>query len=182
MTGQRAADEEQATPAAEEAAGATESAEEASERVSEDLDELAQAQRERDEYLELAQRTRADFDNYRKRVAGEAKAAQARGKGEFARELIPVIDTLEQAFESANDDGPLARGIKLVLAQLAETLERAGIESYDPAGQGFDPNLHEAVSALETESVAPGTVLETLARGYRLDGQVLRPARVVVSK
>lgn len=151
------------------------------EEVSRDLDELAQTQRQRDEYLELAQRTRADFENYRKRVAGDAKAASVRGKAELARELLPVIDSLEQALASADDDGPLAKGIRLVLGQFGETLSRAGIESYDPAGQAFDPNLHEAVSTLESDSAA-GTVLETLARGYRLDGQVLRPARVVVSK
>ena len=178
MSEQRAAPEEEQTTPAADAAGAAE----AEAAVEEDLDQLAQAQRERDEYLELAQRTRADFDNYRKRVAGEAQAAAVRGRAELAKELIPVLDSLEQAIENADGNDPLAKGIKLVLTQLNELLGRAGIESYDPTGQAFDPNLHEAVSTMETASVADGTVLETLARGYSLDGQVLRPARVVVSK
>jgi molecular chaperone GrpE len=160
-----------------------ESAESVSERVADDLDELAEARRERDEYLDLAQRTRADFDNYRKRVAAEAKAAAARGKAELARELIPVVDSLERAIDSTEGaDENLVRGMVLVLDELGATLGRAGVESYDPAGEAFDPNLHEALSTQEVEGSDPGTVIETVDRGYRLDGQVLRPARVVVSK
>jgi molecular chaperone GrpE len=151
--------------------------------VAEDLDELAEAKRERDEYLDLAQRTRADFENYRKRVAAEAKAAAARGKSELAGELIPVVDTLERAIDSIEGaDENVVRGLVLVLDELSATLGRAGVESYDPTGQPFDPNLHEALSTHEVEGSDPGTVVETVDRGYRLDGQVLRPARVVVSK
>lgn len=170
-----------------------ESAESASERVSTpvpasetpagDLDELAEARRERDEYLDLAQRTQADFENYRKRVATEAQAATVRGKSELARELIPVMDSLERAIGSTEGaDENLVRGMVLVLEELRAILGRAGVESYDPTGQPFDPNLHEALSAQEAEGSDPGTVIETVDRGYRLDGQVLRPARVVVSK
>ncbi len=79
-------------------------------------------------------------------------------------------------------DQNLVRGVVLVLDELNSTLGRAGVESYDPNGEPFDPNLHEAVSAQEAEGTDSGTVIETLDRGYRLDGQVLRPARVVVSK
>ena len=189
MSDQRAAPEEQTTPAAE-AAGAEEAeaaVEEGNTTVSASADapadELAKAQRERDEYLELARRTRADFDNYRKRVAADAQAATARGKAELARELIPVLDSLERAIDGMEGaDQNLVRGVVLVLDELSSTLGRAGVESYDPSGERFDPNLHEAVSAQEAEGTESGTVIETLDRGYRLDGQVLRPARVVVSK
>lgn len=146
-------------------------------------DELTQAQRERDEYLALAQRTRADFENYRKRAAAEGQAATARGKAELARELIPVVDSLERAIDGMEGaDENLIRGVILVLDELSATLGRAGVESFDPRGEAFDPNVHEAVSAQEAEGTDSGTVIETLDRGYRLDGQVLRPARVVVSK
>jgi molecular chaperone GrpE len=153
----------------------------AAEAVSEDLDELTQAKQERDSYLELAQRTKADFDNYRKRVAKEAGDAVARGRAELARDLIPVLDNLERAVESAAGDA-LSKGVALVLEDLRTVLERAGVTAYDPAGEPFDPAWHEALSTKPADGGEPGTVVETLERGYRLDGQVLRPARVVVSE
>jgi molecular chaperone GrpE len=158
--------------------GATERAGEA---VEQDLDALTATQRERDEYLELAQRTKADFDNYRKRVAKEASDAVVRGRAELARDLVPVLDNLERAVDAAADD-PLSRGVALVLEELRATLKRAGVEAYDPVGEKFDPAWHEALSTKPSAGEETGTVVETLERGYRLDGQVLRPARVVVSE
>ncbi len=156
------------------------------ERVSEDIDELEQALRERDKYLELAQRTHADFDNYRKRVARDASEAIKRGRAEVARDLIPVIDNLERAIAAArtegSDPGALARGVELVHEELRSSLRRAGVEAYDPTGEPFDPAWHEALSTRPAEDNAAGTVVETLERGYRLDDQVLRAARVVVSE
>ena len=178
---------EQGAPAgasAEQAAAGGDDA--AAERVEADLDELTAAKRERDEYLELAQRTRADFDNYRKRVAHDAAEAQRRGKAELARELVPVLDNLERALDATESNGggdsSLAKGVTLVRDELRATLERAGVEAYDPTGEAFDPSWHEAISTRADEEAKAGTVLETLERGYRLDGQVLRPARVVVSE
>ena len=155
---------------------------EASEQVEKDLDELTATKRERDEYLELAQRTRADFDNYRKRVAKESAEATARGKAELAKQLLPVVDNLERALEAA-DAGPgsLAKGVALVLEELRGKLQEAGVEPYDPLGERFDPELHEALSTRAEEGTDAGQVLETVEKGYRLNGQVLRPARVVVS-
>jgi molecular chaperone GrpE len=182
---------------AAEAAAEHERTEQAEQQVEHDLDELAAARRERDEYLELARRTKADFENYRKRVSREASDAAVRGKASLARELIPVLDNLERALQAAgvgdggSADAPsevvspkeaLGRGVALVEAELRATLERAGVESYDPTGEPFDPSWHEALSTLPREGIAAGTVVETLERGYRLDGQVLRPARVVVSE
>jgi molecular chaperone GrpE len=168
-------------PTPEEAVVEETETEAAAEAVSEDLDELTATKQERDSYLELAQRTKADFDNYRKRVAKEAGDAVARGRAELARELIPVVDNLERAVDSAADDA-LSKGVVLVLAELRSVLKRAGVEAYDPAGERFDPAWHEALSTKPAEGGEPGTVVETLERGYRLDGQVLRPARVVVSE
>ena len=157
----------------------------AAETVERDLDELGEAKRERDEYLELAQRTRADFENYRKRVAKETSDALARGKAELARELLPVIDNLERALSAGSDPaahGALVEGVGLVLDELRGRLGDAGVESFDPAGERFDPQLHEALSTQPAEGAEAGIVLETLQKGYRLNGQVLRPAKVVVSK
>jgi molecular chaperone GrpE len=176
------------TAATNTAAGADGGAEDgngAADQVERDLDDLGETKRERDEYLELAQRTRADFENYRKRVAKETSEARARGKAELARELLPVIDNLERALESGSDPGahePLVKGVGLVLEELRGRLAGAGVEAFDPKGQKFDPKLHEALSAQSAEGTEPGLVIETLEKGYRLNGQVLRPARVVVSK
>ena len=157
---------------------------EAEEQVERDLDELGEARRERDEYLQLAQRTRADFDNYRKRVARETSEALARGKAELARELLPVIDNLERALQAGEDRSAheaLVRGVALVHDELRGRLQGAGVEAFDPTGEPFDPQLHEALSTQPAPGTDPGVILETVEKGYRLNGQVLRPARVVVS-
>jgi molecular chaperone GrpE len=144
---------------------------------------LAGAQKERDEYLELAKRTKADFENYRKRVAADVQAAQARGKAEVAREVIEAVDNLERALEAAEgEDGEsLAAGVEMVLGGLRETLRRNGIEAVDPEGERFDPNRHEALSTMPVEGTESGTVVEVMQKGYRLGEQLIRPARVVVS-
>jgi molecular chaperone GrpE len=153
--------------------------------VERDLDELGEAKRERDEYLELAQRTKADFENYRKRVARETAEALARGKAELARDLLPAIDNLERALEAGQDaaaHAALVEGVGMVRDELHSRLEGAGVESFDPTGERFDPQLHEALQTRPDEGTEPGVVLETLEKGYRLNGQVLRAAKVVVSQ
>jgi len=144
----------------------------------EESKELEALKAERDDYLALAQRTQADFENYRKRVARESAEAEARGRGELAKGLLPVLDNLDRALAAANaEEDHLAAGVRLVREELAGVLSRAGIESYSPAGEAFDPDWHEAMMTRPGEE---GLVLEVLEKGYRLNGQVLRPARVVV--
>lgn len=152
--------------------------------VERDLDGLlAETERERDEYLDLAKRTKADFENYRRRVAADVQAAQVRGKSEVAREVIEAVDNLERALAAAGegDAEGLAAGVEMVLSGLRDTLARNGVEAVDPAGERFDPNLHEALSTAPAAGVEPGQVVEVMQKGYRLDGQLIRPARVVVS-
>jgi molecular chaperone GrpE len=152
--------------------------------VEEDFEALlSDAQRERDEYLELARRTKADFENFRKRVAGDAQAAQVRGKVEVAREVVDAVDNLERALEATQgDEGESLRaGVEMVLGGLRETLKRNGIEAVDPKGEKFDPNRHEALSTMAVEGTESGVVVEVMQKGYRLDEQLIRPARVVVS-
>jgi molecular chaperone GrpE len=158
---------------------------EAEEQLERDLDELAEAKRERDEYLELAQRTKADFENYRKRVAKETSEALARGKADLARQLLPAVDNLERALEAGSDasaHGALVEGVAMVRDELHKRLEGAGVEAFDPRGERFDPQLHEALSTRADEGTESGVVLETVEKGYRLNGQVLRAAKVVVSQ
>lgn len=151
--------------------------------VENDLDALlSDTQKERDEYLELARRTKADFENFRKRVAGDVQAAQARGKIEVAREVIDAVDNLERALEAADGDGEgLRSGVEMVLKGLRETLDRNGIDVVDPSGEKFDPNRHEALSTQPVEGTESGVVVEVLQKGYALGDQLVRPARVVVS-
>ena len=149
-----------------------------------DLDALLEdVKRERDEYLELAQRAKADFENYRKRAAREAADAERRGKLALARELVPSIDNLERALRDAEEGSEVGRGLELVHGELVATLGRAGVEAFDPAGERFDPAHSEVIStAPASDGVDAGTVIETVERGYRSDGTVLRPARVIVSE
>jgi molecular chaperone GrpE len=148
----------------------------------EDEDPLARLQRERDEYLALAQRAQADFENYRKRAAREAAAAGERAKSGLVRELLPVVDNLERALASAEEsEQHLAEGVRLVHSELIAVLERNGVEQFDPSGERFDPTEHEALSMREQDGSASGLVIDVVEKGYRANGTVLRPARVVVS-
>lgn len=145
-------------------------------------DPLARAERERDEYLDLARRAQADFENYRKRAARESAAAGGRAKSGLVRELLPVVDNLERALSSAAEsEQHLAEGVRLVHSELVAVLERNGVEQFDPSGERFDPAEHEAVSMRSAEGAEPGVVMDVMEKGYRSNGTVLRPARVVVS-
>jgi molecular chaperone GrpE len=145
-------------------------------------DPLARAARERDEYLDLARRAQADFENYRKRAAKEAAAAGERAKSGLVRELLPVVDNLERALASASEgEQHLAEGVRLVHSELVAVLERNGVEQFDPAGERFDPSEHEALSMREQDGAESGLVLDVVEKGYRANGTILRPARVVVS-
>jgi molecular chaperone GrpE len=164
-------------------------------KLEHDLDELAAKAEKADEYLELAQRTKADFENYRKRATREAAAAQERGIAKLAKELLPAVDNLDRALEAAqatgatgadgtgrdNGTATLISGIKLVHDDVIAALGRAGIEGFSPKGERFDPQLHEAIAQTPAEGAESGTVVEVYQRGYRLGEVVIRPARVVVA-
>ncbi len=146
-----------------------------------DVDELLATAAKRDEYLALAQRTQADFENYRKRVARDLAAAQERGVSKLARELLPALDNLDRALEAAEAGDPLLEGVRLVRAELTAALARVGIESFAPGGEQFDPEQHEAIAQQPFDGVDSGKVAEVYQQGYRLNGTVIRPARVVVA-
>ena len=144
-------------------------------------DPLAKLAAERDEYLQLAQRAQADFENYRKRAAKDMAAAGARAKIGLVRDLLPVIDNLERALASADGDSALAQGVRLVLSDLNGVLAREGVSTLEPDGEQFDPTFHEALSTRSEDGAEAGVVLDVVEKGYRLGDTVIRPARVVVS-
>jgi molecular chaperone GrpE len=155
------------------------------EEVEHDLDELLS---QRDEYLDLAKRTKADFENYRRRMGADVLAATGRGKAEVLRDVLPVLDDLERAIQAAGldpeGDSPdgLAHGVLLVFRSLRDSLVKNGVEAVDPTGERFDPQAHEALSMQAADGVESGTVVETMQKGYRLGEQLIRPARVVVAE
>lgn len=158
---------------------------EAAEVVEEELDELAAALAERDEYKDLALRAKADFENYRKRA--DRRVAETRGAAVAAviGELLPVIDNLDRAIDAAGtatDGDAFAEGVRLVHADLHAVLDRLGLTAIDPSGEQFDPNFHEAISqAPASEGHPAGSVVEVVQKGFQLGETVVRAARVVVA-
>jgi molecular chaperone GrpE len=180
------------SPSSQAAGGDPDSAPPAGEAAAEDVEKdlgvlLADAEAKRDEYLDIARRAQADFENYRKRMAAEVQAAALRGKVEVARGVVPVLDDLERALQAAgldpegdSEDG-LAHGVLLVFRNLRETLSRSGVEVVDPKGEKFDPNFAEALSTVQVEGTEAGVVVEVMQKGYRFEGLLIRPAMVVVA-
>jgi molecular chaperone GrpE len=134
------------------------------------------------DYLALAQRTQADFDNFRKRMARENAQAVDRGVAKLAKELLPALDHLELSLKAAEGHEDVVKGFALVREEFFTALAKVGIQPFSPAGEPFDPNEHEAMASQPSEDAEPGTVIEVYQQGYRLNGAVLRPARVVVAQ
>src|ERR1044072_485374 len=161
----------------------------AGEAIESDLDALlSEAEKQRDEYLDLAKRTKADFENFRKRMSAEVLAAAGRGEAEVLRDVLPVLDDLERALQAEGldpeGDSPdgLAHGVLLVFRSLRDSLTRHGIEAVDPTGEKVDPTVHGGLSTQPVEGAESGTVVETMQKGYRIGEQLIRPARVVVAE
>ena len=149
-----------------------------------EVEQPAAPEDEAQRYLALAQRTQADFDNFRKRAARDAAAAADRGVSRLAKELLPALDHLELALQAAERDAAaaeFAKGVRLVQDEMGKALARVGIEGFSPQGEKFDPSEHEAMAQQPGDGAEPGTVIAVYQQGYRLNGTVLRPARVVVA-
>ena len=151
------------------------------ELVEEQVDPLVAAQKERDEYLDALQRLKAEFDNYRKRVARERAALAAHASERLVRDLVPVLDDLERALEfaAAHEEAQLEDGVRLVHRALADALAKEGLAEIATDGK-FDPHTQEALLSQPSEA-EEGTVIQVLQKGYLLGDRVLRPARVVIS-
>jgi molecular chaperone GrpE len=147
-----------------------------------EVDELALVAAERDEYLALAQRAQADFENYRKRVARDQERLVAHAHERLVRELLPILDDLERTLEAAakHEEAALVDGVKLVEQSLRKALQKEGLVEIEADGR-FDPHVHEALLTQPEEGAEPGSVLQVVQRGYRLGDRVLRPAKVIVA-
>ena len=143
-------------------------------------DTLKEAQAKADEYLNLAQRVQADFENFRRRTKATRAEAFEDGAREFIKQLLPVVDNLERAVAQESSDETLMTGVKLVHKQLMETLEKRGVELIDRPGEKFDPNLENAVMQGTADEGEPGTVCAVLQKGYKMGDFVLRHAMVKV--
>jgi molecular chaperone GrpE len=141
---------------------------------------LAKAQENWNSYLRLA----AEFDNFRKRSEREVENARKYAIERFAQELVTVGDALEAGIAAgASNPGPaLLEGTQATLRQLHRAFEKSGIKIIDPQAQAFDPEWHEAMVAQDSADAPPNTVLSVIQKGYSLNGRLLRPARVIVSR
>jgi molecular chaperone GrpE len=151
--------------------------EEALKQVEEELEE---AQEEKEEWESKAKKIKADFENYRKKQDERKEKWQRRAEEKLAEDMIQVMDNLERAILSADEDSTLVKGVKMVADQLYEELEKRGLERIDAEGEEFDPRLHKAVDTEEHEE--EDKVLEQKRKGYMFDDKVLREAEVVVSE
>jgi molecular chaperone GrpE len=146
-------------------------------------DAVAAAQSKAQENWNNYMRAVAELDNYRKRAEREVDQARKYAIERFAQELLPVGDALEAGMRSGSaNPTALLEGAQATLKELNRAFDKAGIKIIDPTGQPFDPNWHEAMVAQESRDLAPNTVISVIQKGYSLNGRLLRPARVIVSK
>src|SRR5579871_4588758 len=146
---------------------------------------LTQLQGDLERFRDLALRSQADFDNFRKRAAREKDDAIKYANASFLERLIPILDNFELGLNAARGsaaDSPILAGMDMVAKQLTEFLTSSGVEPVNAEGQPCDPNLHEAVAQEDSATVKEGVIIRQLRRGYKLRERLLRPATVVVSK
>jgi molecular chaperone GrpE len=148
-------------------------------------EELAQMKAELNKYKDVALRSVADLDNYRKRMAREKDDAIRYANAGFLERLIPILDNFElglQAAKAAGSQSAVLDGMSMVSKQLQDFLSGCGVETIDATGQHFDPNSHEAIAQEWNEEIPEGFVIRQLRKGYKLKDRLIRPANVVVSK
>ncbi|MBB6055478.1 MAG: nucleotide exchange factor GrpE [Gammaproteobacteria bacterium] len=147
---------------------------------------LEQANSVAAEEKDRALRTVAEMENLRRRTTLDIEKAHKFALEKFATELLPVLDNLERTIQVADKQNeavkPLLEGVELTLKSMANSVAKFGVIAIDPQGQSFDPNQHQAMSMVENADVAPNTVIAVMQKGYELNGRVIRPAMVMVSK
>jgi len=135
---------------------------------------------------DAALRAQADAQNAKRRAEQDVERARKFALERFCSELLPVVDNLERALEAASGGEeaikPIAEGVELTLKSFLDALRKFNIETVDPQGEPFDPNLHQAMSMVENPDVEPNTVIAVMQKGYTLNGRLVRPAMVMVSK
>ena len=147
---------------------------------------MARLQEEVAQAKDSAMRAQAEAQNAKRRAEQEVEKARKYALERFVGELLPVVDNLERALESASGDEevvkPIAEGVELTLKSFQNALHKYNVEAVDPQGEPFDPQLHQAMSQVENPDVEPNTVIAVMQKGYTLNGRLVRPAMVMVSK
>ncbi len=155
-------------------------------RIAELEAQLEAAQQASLEERERAIRAVAEMENLRRRAAQDVEKAHKFALEKFAAELLPVLDNLERAIELADKENdtlkPMIEGVELTLKSMQSGVGKFGLVALDPTNQPFDPNAHKAMSMVPSADVAPNTVIAVMQKGYELNGRVIRPAMVMVSK
>jgi molecular chaperone GrpE len=173
------AERKEAIPHSNASAGGSPSAE--TSRPEDDGDGL---QADLDRFRDLALRSQADFENYKKRSAREKEEAIKYANSSLLERLIAIVDNFELGLEAARAEGeksPVFSGMSMVLKQLMDFLAGSGLQPIDATGQKFDPNLHEAIAHEPSDKFPEGIVLRQTRRGYKMKDRLLRPSSVVVS-
>ena len=143
---------------------------------------LEKAEKQRDEYLAMAQRAQADYQNFKRRNSATRTEAYDDGVRETIAAMLPVIDNLERAIAAADsENGALVSGVQMTLRQMLETLTRMGLEEVPALGEKFDPDIHNAVMRAPEGEGEPGQVLEVFQKGYRVKGRMIRYAMVKIA-
>ena len=149
-------------------------------------DELSQLQEDLLAARDAALRAQADAQNVKRRAEQDVEKARKFALERFASDLLPVVDNLERALEAASGDDeaikPIAEGVELTLKSFIDVLGKNKVDVVDPQGEPFDPNLYQAITMIENKEVEPNTVTAVMQKGYSLNGRLIRPAMVMVSK
>ena len=147
-------------------------------------EEMETLTRERDDYLDQLQRSRAEFSNFQKRVKAQAELDRAYAVEGLAADLLNVLDSFDRGLEVARTSGAktIVDGLEMVYKQALDVLAKHGVRPIAAEGQPFDPSQHEAIAQQPHGEVPEGTILKEAARGYMIRDRVLRPTRVVVSR
>jgi molecular chaperone GrpE len=156
----------------------------AAEQNGDSEDPTAGLQADLDRFRDLALRSQADFENFKKRAAREKEEAIKYANSSLLERLVAIVDNFELGLTAARSEGeksPIYSGMSMVLKQLTDFLAENGLQPIDAAGQKFDPNLHEAIAHESSESVPEGNVVRQMRRGYKMKDRLLRPSAVVVS-
>lgn len=155
-------------------------------RIAELEEQLETSIQKAAEERERALRTAAEMENLRRRTELDVEKAHKFALEKFAAELLPVLDNLERAIELADKENdalkPMVEGVELTLKSMQSGVAKFGLVALDPTNQPFDPNAHQAMSMVPSADVAPNTVIAVMQKGYELNGRVIRPAMVMVSK
>ena len=155
--------------------------------------DVVDAEEQRDEEMEALQnavatakedviRAQAEMANVRRRAEKDVENARRYSGEKFAKDILPVVDNLERALAAAEDKNSVTEGVELTLKSLISTLEKHHITPIEPAGEPFDPDLHEAISMVPNPDMEPNTVMDVVQKGYKLYDRVIRAAMVVVSQ